>query len=112
MRLKRGVTLQGVQWPIKKAIAHADRIWRQLGRTLVVTSTTHGSDPNCALHTFGFAVDFRSFYFGKLNKEQAARLLQKALGNDYKVMVMPTHIHCEYDEASTLSRRQFSAPKT
>ena len=105
MRLKRGVTLEGVQWPMKKAIEHADRIWKQLGRELVVTSAAKDPKQLQTLHAFGFALDFRTFYFRRFTKENAARLLQRALGEDYKVLVCSTHIHCEYDEGATASRR-------
>jgi len=48
-------------------------------------------------HYEGMAVDLRTFFFTREEVENVATDLHAELGEDYDVVVEPTHIHVEYD---------------
>jgi len=87
----------GLQLEMRKVLIKADRIWKQKGQTLVVTSTTDGVHSPESLHPYGYAVDLRTRYFDIADHGHIAFLLERQLGNKYDVIVHKTHIHVEYD---------------
>ena len=97
MKIKEGVHIPGLQIQMKPVLSFAEKIWRELGQELVITSALDGTHSAGSLHYYGFAVDLRSRYFTPQQKEQARKALSKALGKDYDVISHSTHIHVEYD---------------
>lgn len=97
MRIKEGVSLQGLDIKMRPVLVQAARIWRNLGKELVVTSGLEGTHSAGSLHYYGFALDFRSNYFSAATKRTAARWLRNQLGKDFDVVSERTHIHVEYD---------------
>jgi len=97
MQIKDGVILAGLQLVMRKVLISADAIWNELGQELVITAGLDGAHSAGSLHYYGLAIDLRSRYFTKDEKEEAAEKLRAALGSDYDVVVHKSHIHVEYD---------------
>lgn len=110
MKIKQGVSLAGLQPPMRLVMKHAEYIWSVLGRECVITAGTEAAKDKIgkdmlfelihsasSFHPFGFALDLRTNYFDSDQKAVAAARLRKALGADYDVVVHSTHIHVEYD---------------
>ncbi len=94
---KPGVQLRGMQPQIAMVPFYAESIWRALFQGLVVTSVCDGKHSPNSLHYKGLAIDLRTRYFNSIEKGIAAKELQKALGDEYDVVVELTHIHVEWD---------------
>jgi hypothetical protein len=98
MKIKEGVSLQGLHLEMRDVIVAADRIWHDYGRELVITSGTESTDAHWAgsLHFYGYALDLRTHYFNPGDKKEIAETLQATLGNNYKVIAETTHIHAHF----------------
>ena len=100
MKIKRGASLQGLQYEMRPVLIAADKIWKKHGKELVVTAGTDGTHSAGSLHYYGRAVDLRTYYFSKETKEAVYLALSEALpACDYDVVKEKTHIHVEYDVA-------------
>lgn len=98
MKLKEGVSLQGLKIQMRPALIHADRIWEEAGQELVVTSGTEDfpHSPG-SLHYYGYALDFRTNYFTEKERYLAySRLTKHFNGRPYTIILHNTHIHIEY----------------
>jgi hypothetical protein len=58
MRLKEGVTLEGIRPEIEKVLPLIERCYHDFGYEFMITCTT-GNHPDDDPHTHGFAVDSR-----------------------------------------------------
>lgn len=97
MKIKKGVSLNGLTTQILLALFIAERVWDEYGQELVITAGSEGKHSVDSLHYSGNAVDLRTRYF--YNPEQikeVARVLRIKLGTDFDVVVHKTHIHIEY----------------
>lgn len=99
MKIKEGVSLIGLKIQMRKVLMVADYLWKEQGQELVVTSGTDGTHSAGSLHYYGYALDFRTRYFGDIQKKTIAAALQKMLGPDYDVIEHSTHIHVEYEKS-------------
>jgi len=97
MKIKEGASIQGLDIRMRPALIVADRIWKELGQELVVTSGLDGEHSAGSLHYYGRAVDFRTRYFNEREVADAKLFLSRALGPDFDVILHSTHIHVEYD---------------
>ena len=97
MRLKDGVSLNGIKPDIIAVLSTAAIIWQRHGQELVVTAGTDGKHSEGSLHYVGLALDFRTRYFGLDQSFEVAADLRKALGMDYDVVLHSSHWHVEYD---------------
>lgn len=97
MRIKPGVTMAGLDLRMRRVLVEADKIWRQLGAELVVTSALDGEHSAGSLHYYGLAVDLRTKCFAgdPGHPAAAAAMLQLALGDGYEVILERDHIHVE-----------------
>ena len=100
MKIKEGVSLQGLKLVMRPVLQIAERIWRNNGQELVVTSGTDSTHSAGSLHYYGYALDFRTRYFdpvGEVHKvfKELSDDLRK-VNKDYCVVIHPTHIHVEY----------------
>ena len=97
MKLKEGIKLNGVKPELLLAIFTAERIWLNFGLELVVTEVTGGKHGRGSLHYAGLACDLRTRYFkDEDEKLEVKNLLAEALGENYDVILEPTHIHVEF----------------
>lgn len=99
MRLKPGVSLEGMSWRMWHACIIAEPLFLKHGSELVITSTKEKAPGRLAnsLHYKGLAVDFRIWHVKKL--KELAEKLRKALGRGYDVVIKKNHLHVEYDNA-------------
>lgn len=100
MKLKEGVSLQGLNLRMRKVLITAEAVWKRNGQELVITSGTEETDKHWAgsLHRFGYALDFRTYYFADDGvRVRVKNELADLLGDDYKVILEFTHIHVEYN---------------
>ena len=97
MKIKEGASIQGLDIRMRPALIAADRIWKELGQELVVTSGLDGEHSAGSLHYYGYAVDFRIRYFTARQAFKAKNDLALSLGNDYDVILHSSHMHVEYD---------------
>lgn len=104
MRIKPGVLLVGLQWPMRKALMTADEIWRAYNQELVITGGLDGEHSSGSLHYYGYAIDLRSRYFDANTKKMVVNSLRDRLGSDYNVITHKTHIHVEYQRVITETR--------
>ena len=94
MLVKLGVDISRLERPIRRTLNIIDRIFREHGEEAVITSTYEGDHSPSSLHYANLAVDIR---LPKENPTGIALAIQRALGDDYDVIIEKTHIHIEYD---------------
>ena len=92
------VNIWGLELPMQKVLKEADKLWREYGQELVITSARDGIHSAGSLHYYGYAVDLRTHYFTESEKRQVGYKLQELLGQPYDVIVENTHIHVECDK--------------
>ena len=98
MILEVGVILLGL-WPeMYLALELAEPIFAGEGVELVVTSTGGGKHKRGSLHYVGLAVDLRTRDLpDKESKIRVHKVLARALGQDYDIVLEKDHIHVEFD---------------
>lgn len=124
MRLKKGVTLEGITAPTKNAVEIVNAIYLAYGQDLVITSGSEGSpDDGVHLkeskHYTGEAFDCRirsilkemieppiapdnTLFQRDMRKVRAiVKAIRDDLGPDFDVVLEKDHIHVEFDPRST-----------
>lgn len=102
MKIKTGIhgaRAKGIQPEILLAIIIADGVWKSLGTVeLVITCLTdsHKHRPK-SLHNKGQAVDLRTNNLAAGVAQNYAGVLRQSLGQDYDVVIEPSHLHLEFD---------------
>ncbi len=103
------INLVGLIPEMRKVLVHVESIWQIYGHEAIITAGTEVFKENkfihslSSFHPFGKALDFRINYFQKNNQidmftvNEIAIRLRKVLGNDYDVIIHPSHIHVEFD---------------
>lgn len=97
MKIKEGANISGISLKLRPALIAADKLWKEHGEELVVTSGLDGTHSAGSLHYYGLAVDFRTRYWDTEEQRIVGQELREVLGEDYDVIVHSTHIHVEYD---------------
>jgi len=97
MKIKSGVIMQGLKLPMRKVLKEADKLWKENGKELVVTSALDGTHSAGSYHYFGYALDFRTRYFLAGRSKIIAGKLQQKLGNKYFVIFEGNHIHVQFN---------------
>ena len=94
MLIKAGVDISRLRPAIRKKLTGiAEIVWRVEKQELVITSTYEGTHSAGSLHYGDEAIDIRRGKDGKYVRDE----IKRWLGADYDVVLMPTHIHIEYD---------------
>ena len=96
MIIKEGVSLENVQWQMFKAAIIAEAIYKKYGAECVITSANDGKHKDGSLHYEGKALDLRTWNLHGREMQVHAEL-QKALGDEYDVVLESDHIHVEHD---------------
>jgi hypothetical protein len=99
MQLKKGVIMTGLRLVMRPVLIEADKIYRDYGEELVVTSALDGTHSPGSMHYYGYALDFRTRDFDELTLLKVIVDLQKALrkyGFHYKVIRHKDHLHIEH----------------
>jgi len=97
MKIKDGVIMAGLKLPMRKVLKEADKLWKENGEELVVTSALDGTHSAGSYHYFGYALDFRTRYFLSGKAKIIAGKLQQKLGNKYFVIFEGNHIHVQFN---------------
>jgi len=97
MQIKSGVNMAGLDIRMRPALIAAEKIWKDLGQELVVTSALDGTHSAGSLHYYGRALDFRTRDFTDNEEKSAVKRLRRDAGEDFDVVLEKSHIHCEYD---------------
>ncbi len=100
MRIKDGASINGINPNIIAVLLPAAIVWDRHGQELVITAGTDGEHSEGSLHYKGLALDFRTRYFGHDQMYEVAQDLRDAVGDDYDVVLEPTHIHIEFDPST------------
>lgn len=101
MKIKKGVSINGLKLVMRPVLVEAEKVWRTHGQELVLTSALDGEHAAGSLHYYGFAVDLRTNYFSSQEKSEAARDLYLALqkyGHMYRIITEETHIHVQFEK--------------
>ncbi len=96
MKIKDGVIMTGLQVQMRQALMIADGIYTSYGKELVVTSAIEGEHSAGSLHFYGYALDFRTYYFTDKEKLEVYGLLCDKLAHFYDVLLEKDHFHIEY----------------
>jgi len=98
MKIKEGASIAGLDIKMRIALITADKLWKEYGQELVITSGLDGVHSAGSLHYYGLALDLRTNYFANADKADIAddmRSRLRPLGFD--VALEKTHLHVEYD---------------
>ena len=99
--IKPGVKMNGVRPEIVMAANIAHWVYRDHGYDLTITEFTGGQHSKGSLHYVGAAMDLRTRIIpDDAIKQKIADRLQACLGEQFDVVLEPTHIHVEYQPDS------------
>jgi len=100
MKIKDGAILAGLQLGMRQALIIAEELYKKYGQELVITCGLDGAHSAGSLHYYGYALDFRTYYFtsGEIT-EIVSNLFGRlrAVSRYYDVVKHQTHIHVEFD---------------
>jgi len=102
-RKDKSVSLIGIQPEMRVVMKVVANVYSKYGNEAVITAGTEAFDKNGkllhstgSLHPFGFALDFRTYYFKGNNKSLVTYELREILGKNYDVILHANHLHIEY----------------
>jgi len=96
LKFKEGVQLTATK-AVNKILYAGDMAFAAFNKDCVVTSGRDGVHQVHSKHYTDEAVDMRRFHLEPDELDAVVKTLQGALGQDFDVVVEPTHIHLEYD---------------
>jgi hypothetical protein len=97
LRLKKGVSLNGVQPEMSVGLSIVVNTYHRLGHDCTVTSCTDGVHSSGSLHYVGLAMDFRTRDVPEGKRSQLRGAVASSLGDDFDVILEKTHLHVEFD---------------
>lgn len=98
MRIKNGVKIRALQPELVLAAQIVASIYTQYDNAeCVITSVRDGIHNTRSLHYVGYAIDFRTRHIPEGWREKLYRDIQRALGEEFDVVLEKTHIHVEFD---------------
>lgn len=99
MSFKEGVKLNNVQPQLVLGLFAAHSIWERFtcGIPFVITSISDGVHKTGSLHYSGCAADIRTRDLGPDLSASIVRQFKARLGENFDIVLEPTHIHIEYD---------------
>ena len=97
MKIKQGVTMQGLQMEMRHVLKVADSVYKSHGQELVVTSATDGTHSAGSFHYYGYALDFRTRFFTNTKAKQVAHEIRIKLSDGYFVLFEGNHIHVQFN---------------
>jgi hypothetical protein len=97
MRLKSGVSLKDLCPQMVVAILVIKEVFQSFGYRVIITSGCDGEHSEGSLHYCGKALDFRTRHIQDEDLGPIVANAQQVLGEEYDVVLEPTHLHVEYD---------------
>jgi len=102
MIIKKGVIIAGLDIKMRQVLITAERIYKEYGRKegVTITSGLDGCHSAGSYHPYGYALDFRTHYFGQETQKEVAGMIRRYLKDidpAYDVVLESDHLHCEYD---------------
>uniref|UniRef100_A0A6M3LEQ0 Putative peptidase n=1 Tax=viral metagenome TaxID=1070528 RepID=A0A6M3LEQ0_9ZZZZ len=94
MLLKPGVDISRLNREIRRVLNELDRIYKNYGDTLIITSTYEGNHSPSSLHYANNAIDIR---IPAREKNTVLADIKNTIGKTYDVICEIDHIHIEYD---------------
>jgi len=96
MRIKKGVSVVGMQPEMILAHLICDGIYKKYGLDYVLTSGREGDHKKGSLHYVGLASDTRNRDIPLAQRKNIRDELQHALQEEYTVILEGTHFHVEF----------------
>ena len=96
LKFKEGVQLTATK-AVNKILYAGDMAFAAFNKDCVVTSGRDGVHQVHSKHYTDEAVDMRRFHLEPDELDIVVKTLKNTLGQDFDVVVEPTHIHLEYD---------------
>ena len=97
MKIKRGVILYPLRNEMRRGLRTIERIYKQFGYELTITSGLEGEHSAGSYHYIGCAVDCRVRNVKKKDRGPLFTALQLALRDPFDVVMHKSHIHIEFD---------------
>ena len=98
LRIKPGVRLTELKPQILIAVNVAQATYEEVGADeMVLTSVRDGEHGEKSLHSLGYCIDIRTRDLPNNAKIIAHELIADRLGEEFDVILEPTHLHIEYD---------------
>lgn len=96
LQFKIGVKLTATE-AVNKMLQAADLAYSLVEKPCVVTSGRDGQHQVNSKHYTDEALDLRRFHLKREELDTVVQSLQRTLGEDFDVVIEPTHVHVEYD---------------
>lgn len=113
MKFKQNTVVSSLHAQMALVLYHADLIHEELtGDELTVTSVNDGRHMPGSKHYTGEAVDLRTWSLK--NDQRVAEFIHRlatAIGDNFDIVLEPTHIHVEYDP-QTSAQNQTRGPES
>lgn len=99
MILKNGAWFLGMNGVMILACVVANDVLKELGivHGATITEGTGDKHGRGSRHFVGFAIDVRHRELSAERQQLAVQMLRERLGEDFDVVLEPTHIHIEFD---------------
>ena len=97
MRLKDGVSVNGLKPECIIALSICNEVYKNYGIDMVITSGTEGKHSKNSLHYVGFAFDLRTNniqYTSDVNL--IVKDIKDALTDEYDIVLEKDHLHIEF----------------
>lgn len=94
------VSLIGLKKEMRNVLLIAEETYKKHNKTLVITSGTDGCHSAASFHPYGYALDFRTYYFNSKSEEYEVaneiRKRLKAIDIRYGVLLEKDHLYIQY----------------
>ena len=96
LQFKEGVQLTATK-AVNKLLYAGERAFASVGKECIVTSGRDGVHQIQSKHYSDEALDLRRFHLESHELDTVVEALKRTLGQDFDIVIEPTHIHLEYD---------------
>ncbi len=101
--LANGASIRGIGNEMVIADSIIFSQYSTLGFDCIITCGVNGEHSRGSEHYKGDALDYRTRHMPDDLKQRVAQMVKEALGQDFDVVLEPTHLHVEYDPKTPLN---------
>lgn len=112
LSLKPGVSIAKLTPQALMGVMIVMEVYRGMKKDLTITSGDDGKHMVGSKHYEGNAFDIRTRGMSSSEKADVARMIREVIGEDFDVVVEPTHIHVEYDPPAEVPHLQLGGDPT